>query len=585
MKTTKITKEFLSKVLSAYQRYKGDKEELNTRVRENDYWYKARYGRIINPSSNETEPATGFIFSAIENKFADAVDNFPMPNILEREPGDKEISEILSKIIPVQLDLADFKKTYKANWRRKLKHGTGIYGIFYRNDEIVINSLSILNVYCDMHVNNVQDSQFLFIVNAVDNEQLKSNYPEHAEKFNGSATIEAFDGSHEIEDKTEIVDCYYKKDNKVHCLKLCSNEVISSTEDGDYPDGIYKHGLYPVVFDVMYPEEDCPFGFGVIDVAKNPQVYIDRLDGAIVKNAVLSSKVRFMIKDSGAVNEQEVLDCNSDIIHVAGSVDDDSIRELHVTGLPAYVMNHRTKKIEELKEVVGNRDFQQGGTNGGVTAASAISILQEAGNKLSRSAIDDAYDCYKDIVVILIEIMREFFDEERIYRIAGENGEVEYAKISSDMMYKQTPADADVPDSVAELLPEGWSGREPIEFDVKIIPQKQNPFQREANNSTIMQLWTAGFFNPQALEMSIVALQAMHFDGKDKIIENLRQYQEKIQQTQQNEMINQQIQSGELVPVEETLKEIELEESGNKDDELVPVEEGIMQALSAQEGA
>ena len=41
-------------------------------------------------------------------------------------------------------------------------------------------------------------------------------------------------------------------------------------------------------------------------------------------------------------------------------------------------------KIEELKETSGNRDFSQGSTASGVTAASAIAALQEAGSKLQE---------------------------------------------------------------------------------------------------------------------------------------------------------------------------------------------------------
>ena len=579
---SKISKEFLAKALSEYQRYKGDKEALNQRVRENDYWYKARYGRIINPASNETEPVTAFIFSAIENKYADAIDNYPQPNILEREPSDVDLSKILSKIVPVQLDISDFKKAYKTNWRRKLKHGTGIYGVFYAKDDIVIKPLSILNVYCDMHLDSVQDSQFLFIVNAVDNDILKEEYPKHRDKFNGSTTIEAFDGTHEICDRTEIIDCYYKKGGAVHCMKLCRNEVIAATEDGDYPEGLYRHGLYPVVFDVLYPEEDCPFGFGIIDIAKNPQTYIDRLDGAIVKNSILSSKIRFMVKDNGSVNEDEVLNYENDVIHVAGSVDTDSVREFQTAGLPAYVMNHRTQKIDELKEVVGNRDFQQGGTSGGVTAASAISVLQEAGNKLSRSMIDDAYDSYKQVILMVVELMREFFTQERIYRITGDGGGLEYAKFSSDMMYTEKQRYSNMPEELQDILPDTWTAKEPIQFDVNIVPQKQNPFQREASNSTILQLWSAGFFNPQNIDLSVIALQQMSFDGRDKIIGQLKEYQEQFaaqQQAAQEEAVNQQrIAAGELVPIEQTIAEMD---SGVADagggDELVPIEQTIQE--------
>lgn len=523
---SKIKKEFLTVALNEYQRYKSDKEKLNQRVRENDYWYKARYGKLINPKTNETEPATAFIFSAIENKYSDAIDNYPNANIIEREPDDRALSQLLSKIVPVQLDMSGFKKAYKTNWRRKLKHGTGIYGVFYNGDNIVIKALSILNVYCDMHLDNVQDSRFLFIVNAVDNELLKEQFPAHCEKFSGGTTIENFDGVHEIKGRTEIIDCYYKKGGNVHCMKLCKNEIISSTEDGDFPEGLYRHGMYPVVFDVLYPEEDCPFGFGIIDISKNPQAYIDRLDGAIIKNAILTSKTRFMIKDNGSVNEEEVLDYENDVIHVAGGVDNDSIRELQVSGLQEFVREHRNKKIDELKEVVGNRDFQQGGTNNGVTAASAISVLQEAGNKLSRTMIDDAYDAYRDIVFMMIELMREFYESERIYRISGDGDEDEYAAFSSSMMN---------------------SGTEPAMFDINIVAQKQNPFQKEAGNQLILTLWSAGFFNPQTTDYAIIALQAMNFEGKENVIKMLNEQKEKSTSGKKEG----------LVPVEQTLAMLE----------------------------
>lgn len=571
---SKISEEFLSRALSEFNKYKGEKNVLNQRVRENDFWYKARYAKVIDPKSGDTSPATAFIFSAIETKYADAIDSFPACNILEREPSDADLSKILSKIIPVQLDLSDFKKAYKANWRRKLKHGTGIYGVFY-DDDIIIKPISILNVYCDMHVQDVQDSQFLFIVNAVDNDELKKDYPKFRDKFSGSTSVETFDGTHEAADKTEIIDCYYKKDGKVHCMKLCANEIIEATEDGDYPDGLYRHGKYPVVFDVLYPEEDCPFGFGIIDIAKNPQMYIDKLDGAIIKNSVLASKLRYFITDNGAVDENELMDYSRDVIHVAGAVNNDTVKEFRVSPLSAEVTNHRNKKIDELKEIIGNRDFQQGGTNSGVTAASAITVLQEAGNKLSRTMIDDSYDAYKEICVMVIELMREFYDEKKIYRIVNDSGETEYSEFSNEMMFKEKQLPEQVSEEMRDILPEAWTETEPIELDVSVVPQKKNPFQREANNQTIMSLWSAGFFNPQSADMAIIALQAMNFDGRDNIISLIKEYQNKMQQAPQ---MPEQVQQGdELVPIEQGAEDF-LSSEQQKGDELIPINQGIQEA-------
>ena len=59
-----------------------------------------------------------------------------------------------------------------------------------------------------------------------------------------------------------------------------NGNILEASEDiGE--DGIYDHGMYPFVFDVLYPDEDSPVGFGFVDIVKNPQLYIDKLDGLI----------------------------------------------------------------------------------------------------------------------------------------------------------------------------------------------------------------------------------------------------------------------------------------------------------------
>lgn len=532
----KLDAGFIAKARRMYDKYKADKEALHKRIIQNNIWYKAQYGKMLNPVTNQTEPATGFIFSAIENKYADAIDNFPVPNLLEREPSDTQTAKILSKIIPVQLDMSDFKKAYKDNWRRKLKHGTAVYGVFYNEDkdDIDIRAIELMNIYCDMHVRDVQESQFLFIVNAVENDILRETYPEFKPLFTGDADIQSYSGTHRVEDRTEIIDCYYKKtDGTLHMFKFAGTTVIDATEDMEgYENGLYEHGMYPVIFDVLYPEEDCPFGFGIVDAIRNPQQYIDRLDGIIIKNAMLSGHQRYLIKDHGSINEEEFKDYSSDIIHVTGSIDDTHIRSLQANSLPHQVLEHRLEKINELKEVIGNRDIQQGGTQNGVTAASGITAMQQAGQKLSRAIIDDSFDAYKAIVIMVIDLMREFYTEERIYRVTNEIGRTDFAAFNNSLLMKQV----ETRDALGFITDVEYKR---TEFDIDVIPQRENPFSKESNNQTILSLWQGGFFNPQNFEVSIIALQCMNFDGRDKLI---GQIQELMQRQQQQQAMMQQAQ-------------------------------------------
>ena len=117
-----------------------------------------------------------------------------------------------------------------------------------------------------------------------------------------------------------------------------------------------------------------------------------------------------------------------------GRLNSDSFMPLQTNVLSGNCMTYRDARVSELKEVSGNRDVSQGGTTSGLTAASAIAALQEAGSKLSRDMLKSAYRAFAKECYLIIELMRQFYDEQRVYRITGESGGVEYATFSAQML-------------------------------------------------------------------------------------------------------------------------------------------------------
>lgn len=488
--------------------------------------YRAAYAEMYDESTNRTMPKTAYILAAVENKYADYIDNFPAPNFLAREAGDEQTAGVLSKIVPVQLEMSDFKAAYKRCVRQKLICGTGIYGIFYdRNaEEIRIKSIDFMNVYSDMSVCDVQESEFLFISAAVASDAMREKYPEAAELFADEVTVRGYDGDRTRYGCCEITDCYYKKKNAVHLIKFCDGNVIWASEDS-LPDGIYAHGMYPVVYDVMYPDADCPFGFGMVDTTKNPQLYIDMLDGAILKSAMLAASPKWFIAKNAQINTKDFADASREIIECA-NVGEECIRRIELAGMNSAVMEHREKKINELKEVAASRDVSTGGAVGGVTAASAITALQEAGDKQSRAIISDSFDAYRKVVKLVVELMRQFYDSDRIFRTVGSSGRDEFVTFTRERLLR-AEAECDVLG-----FPVGTRYKN-AEFDIDIVPQRQNAFRRETNNQTVLALYQNGLFAPDNIDVSLVVLSAMQFDGKDKIIADLRALSERQQQMQQ----------------------------------------------------
>lgn len=525
------------------KKYKDGKANLEARLIENEEFWKLNHWKQFQTKSfneNDPRPASAWLFNSVNNKHADAMDNYPEPNILPREKSDENVASALSEIIPVVLENNEFEETYSDGWWDKLKGGTAAYGVFWDNSrmnglgDVSIRPLELLNIFWEPGIQDIQKSRNLFIVELVDNDLLETTYPQLAHKLQ-SSTIDVaeyhYDDTVDTTEKSAVVDWYYKKNGKLHYVKYVNDTVLYASEnEPDYAErGYYDDGEYPVVFDVLFPEKGTPAGFGYIDIMKDPQMYIDKIDSSIMKNAVLLSKPRYFMSDSAQVNEQEYMDYSKDVVHVAGSFDETKVKKIEVDEIPAVYLQVKENKVEELKETSGNRDFSQGATTSGVTAASAIAALQEAGSKTSRDMIKAAYRAYASIVKMAIERIRQFYDEPRSFRIVGPNNEIQFKDFDNTMMQ---PQGGGVEFGV-EL-----KGRLPI-FDIKVRPQKSSPFSKIAQNELAKELYGLGVFNPELADQAYPCVDMMDFEGKDEVLQRIQQnglmYQ-KMMQMQQSMM-------------------------------------------------
>ena len=525
------------------QRYKEGKANLEQRIVENEQWYKMRHWECMRKAeTNQVEPSSGWLFNSIANKHADAMDNFPSPNVLPREEGDKAEAEMLSSIIPVILEQNDFEETYDNVWDYKLKAGTGIYGVYWDKEkmnglgDISIRKVDIINLFWESGITDIQRSRNFFHVELMDNDLLLGMYPQLEGKL-GNATMDIskyiYDDSVDTNNKSAVVDWYYKKrqDGKIvlHYCKYVNDVVLFATENepDTYPNGWYDHGLYPFVFDPLFSVEGTPCGFGYIDVGKSAQEYIDRGNQAIMQNMLANARPRHFIRNDGEVNEEEYADLSKDFIHVNGNLGQDSILPVQGKPLNDIYVQVLVNKIDELKEVTGNRDISTGGTTSGVTAASAIAAMQEAGSKLSRDSNKASYRAFRKVCMMVVELIRQFYDVPRCFRIMGENGAARYVEYSNAGI---TPQFQGIEMSV------DMGYRVPL-FDIEITAQKQSPYSKMSQNELALQFFSAGFFNPQIADQALACLDMMDFDRKQFIMQKIAQnggmYQQMLMMQQQ----------------------------------------------------
>jgi hypothetical protein len=511
------------------ERYRAGKSRLDARMTDEALWWQARCGGV--PAGNTRQgaaPVSAWLWSSICNKHADLCDAMPVCTVLPREPDDEADAGLLSDILPVITERCRFGQTYSDNAWSKLKHGAAAYGVFWNPrlengiGDIDIRRVDLLNLFWEPGVRDIQDSPNLFLVGLTDTASLLLQYPFLKEKRaamreDGSLFTPEMGGSYlggreGLSEKTAVVDWYYKRMTPegrtvLHYAKFTGDVLLYASEnDPAYAErGWYDHGLYPVVLDVLYPEEGTPAGYGLIAVGRNPQGYIDELDGHILEYANTASRVRYWAKRSLGINEKDFLNPDKRIIEVEGDIDEEKLRQITLSPMDGMLTDVRKMKIDELKETTGNRDVSQGSSSGGVTAAQAIAALQEAGNKGSRDMIAGSHRAFVQIMQQVIQLIRQFYDGVRCFRIAGEDGGRRYVRYSNTgLQDKLTGTGAD-----------GFAlYRRPV-FDIDVRAERENPLDREGRNRLMMELFRAGLFEPANRAAAERTLAGMDFEGVD----------------------------------------------------------------------
>lgn len=519
-------------------KYKQGKANLERKIIDNEQWFKLRHWeQMRKKSKSEVKPTSAWLLNSILNKHADAMDNYPSPNILPREAMDTEEAKRLSSIIPVVLEMNDFEGVYSDVWWYKLKSGTGVYHVYYDTSkmnglgDISVAKTDLLNLFWQPGIGNIQNSKHLFHVELEDNDTLIEAYPQLEGKLGSQSNDVAkyiYDDTVDTSMKSAVVDWYYKKTvngkQVVHLVKFVNNEVLFATENEVEPQydefgepigepmaitGLYDHGKYPFIFDALYPVEGMPTGFGFIDIGKDCQAYIDRGGQAIMKNMLWSARPRYFSSSSSAINEEEFADLDNDIVHVEGNLSADTAIPITTPKLDGIYFNVMQQKIEELKETTGNRDVMTGGTSGGATAASAIASQIEMSSKLSRDINKASYRAYREMIVMVIELIRQFYDIPRQFRIIGQAGAQEFIAYTNAGLTAQDQGFGD-----------GF--RMPY-FDIEVTAQRASSYSKLAQNELALQFYQMGFFNPQMADAALACLSMMDFDRKDAVMQIIQQ--------------------------------------------------------------
>ena len=531
------------------RKYKEGKARLEQKIIANEEFWKLRQWNYLNDKKDDFKPATAWLWSCIQSRYSDAMDSYPTCNFQPRQSDDKAEAIKLSAIVPVVLEQNRYEDVYSDVVWYTLKHGGSIQGVFWDGSkhnglgDVSVRKIDFINFFWEPGITDLQESQNIFNTELISNNILEQRYPQCVGRLGGKDITLAkylYDDNVDTSDKSVVVDWYYHTyvngKKTLQYVKYVNDIVLYATENEivgpekvtvdpetgipltiplDKPlaeKGLYDHGLYPFVSMALYPVEGSICGYGITDIGRDTQVEIDMLNKAIVDNAIAGATPRYFVRDDGTINLKQYQDMSNQFVNVEGNLGEENIRPIDHKPLDGIYVNYMQQKIDELKYVTSNQDYNNGVAPSGVTAASAIAALQETAGKNSRSSNKAFHRAFREVCYQIVELIRQFYDVPRTFRINPDGMEEQFIPYDNSGLKPQ-----------AQMTMGMDMGLRLPEFDIDITAEKANPYKKMEINELALSFYNAGFFNPQMTDQALACLNMMDFVKKDEVMAKIRE--------------------------------------------------------------
>jgi|GEM_PF-120316 len=487
--------------------YAGEWQRLEhaERMYCGDHWHG-----IPQLDPNEPRPVTPVIQSTVENIAADLMDALPEAVITPESPEDARAARAVEAVIRQNHDAACYAREYLRLTHDLLVGGYMVQEVGYdpaQNGGLggaFIRHVDNRGVLFDPLCTDIQNGRAVFKFALRAKEWLAARFPEYDGEGDGyaqSITPEDARVTRDVGKTALLLEYWWREydektgENRVHMAQLAGGKVLSDSRAWK-PGGYYAHGQYPFIVTPLFLRKGSPLGLGLVDMFGAQQQYADKLDQIVMKNALMASHNKLLITESSGFDPDDLRDWSKQV-HTGESLS--GVSWFATPPLPAYILQYIRAMQEGIKEESGSNDFSRGGASGGVTAASAISALQEMSGKRSRMAIRQMHEAYRDAVRMEIEVEREFHILPRAVSYT-EDGELRRGVFDGASLTKKLPG-----------------GRElPIEFSVSIKVQKESRFSVIGQNELALQMLQLGVIRP------LQALELMRFDGKEEVLRQAR---------------------------------------------------------------
>lgn len=452
--------------------------------------------------------------STIDNSVADQMDNMPEAVMIPERIDLKDQAEDLTDLTRHVLAVNDWESLHRKRVEDFYITGTSVVQIAWDESlnngkgDVALIRYPIEHILYDPSAEDIQDGRALIKVSWHPRSWYKEHYPDVAKYISsdedksdmlpaGKRTMHVED-----EDRVMLMEYWYrtydalKKKYHINVAYFAGGALLEEMED------VYEHGMYPFVFDVFARRDGEAVGSGLIHEMKDTMRAINRNATYMEVNSRFNSKPRMFVNTNNGIDPKEIADWNNDIITGEG-INAQDVQWFPQRGLSGIVPNELARLQADLKQDSGQNNFARGESGGGITAASAIAALQEAGGKITRYRTAILNGGFREIVMQILWIMKEYYKHNDILAITGRQEQLKIVEKNSGRLF-------------------GGLGKETPPYTVQIQVQRRNPLRIQAQNELLTQAFSMAAQSGQHFPLTLY-FEMLNIDGKDRIMPALQQ--------------------------------------------------------------
>jgi hypothetical protein len=250
--------------------------------------------------------------------------------------------------------------------------------------------------------------------------------------------------------------------------------------------GMYAHGMYPFTKFTHIPTGKF-YGESVINDLVPLQREFNRTRSQITEAKNRTAKPQF-IAATGSVDPKKWTTEPGLIIEYRPGMPEP--KPMPIQPLPAYVINELDRHIMDMSDISGQHEVSKGSAPPGVTAATAISYLQEQDDSLLSHTYADIEDGWESIAKQTLQLIVQFWDMSRMVKTTGNDGTFDSLMLAGSDIKKGT--------------------------DIRMEGGSSLPTSKAAKQALLMDMMKMGFITPED------GLRMLEMGGVTKLWQNLR---------------------------------------------------------------